>query len=465
MKYTDMEIVATGTEVVKDAGEKQVRFKLQVPGVINEPIDGSYDAVKLQELCYAVEMDDPGWQEVGALGLFLGQALLPEAVRDALSTRTTQAKAQGEGVRLRLMLSGNELNRQPWEFMLLNRGGGEAKPSDFLALNPNVSIVRHPATALPAWKVEASQPARMTVALASPGGQGLAPLNVAKEHQIIEQAVAGKRVKVTWVDRAKAGDLPDRQHPAHLFHFAGHGTFDRVEAVVLGTYEGKGNLVLDDGTGDPVYLSAETVAVQLASAGVRVAVLGACLTAQGDDVSVWGSVAESLLKAELGAVVGMQYAVRDASAIAFADKFYATLLSGLTIDEAVSAGRIAVLTKDDVRGWATPVLFLRAPDGLVFPEYANDPQLKAERDQVRLEADVDIDEISGLAIVIKAGNVQSGILSAKAKVTKVKKGGTFVGVQAGDVGGGSVNVEQTANKVEGEVIGASLDSFGAGGNH
>jgi hypothetical protein len=118
---------------------------------------------------------------------------------------------------------------------------------------------------------------------------------------------------------------------------------------------------------------------KLQDGGVRVAVLGACQTAQRDDVNAWSSVAESLLKANLGAVVGMQFPVRDDSATAFAESFYRALAIGLTIDEAVSAGRVAVAALNDARGWANAALYLRAPEGVIFPKIAADPHLATAR--------------------------------------------------------------------------------------
>jgi hypothetical protein len=61
------------------------------------------------------------------------------------------------------------------------------------------------------------------------------------------------------------------------------------------------------------------------------------------------------LKADLGAVVGIQYAVQDSSAVAFARQFYQAPAADLPIDTAVTAGRLAMAYADDVRGWGVPV--------------------------------------------------------------------------------------------------------------
>ena len=112
---------------------------------------------------------------------------------------------------------------------------------------------------------------------------------------------------------------------------------------------------------------------------MRVAVLSACHSGRRDDVNVWSSVVAALLKADLGAVVALQYTIRENSTIALPRKFYRGLVARLPIDEAVASGRIAH-SGNDVRHWATPVLYLRVRDGVMFPEYKDNPALEKERE-------------------------------------------------------------------------------------
>lgn len=51
----------------------------------------------------------------------------------------------------------------------------------------------------------------------------------------------------------------------------------------------------------------------------------------------------------------MQYSISDVAAVAFARGFYAALARGRGVDEAVSAGRIAILgTSGQTLEWITP---------------------------------------------------------------------------------------------------------------
>ncbi len=68
----------------------------------------------------------------------------------------------------------------------------------------------------------------------------------------------------------------------------------------------------------------------------------------------------------------MQYKVADTNAITFSRNFYRTLAAHQSIDEAVTAGRLAILTgsSEEVEfDWAVPVLYLRADEeqGILFP--------------------------------------------------------------------------------------------------
>ena len=388
MRYTDFVLLATEPRMEKADGKKRLTFNLLAPGVFNVPIPCELDARAVGDLTEKAGEPDANWEDARRLGQALAAALLPPDIWNALNNKVTQAAANHEGVRLRLVMSGAELNNWPWEFVLFNRGGGESKISDFLALMPNVSLARHTPTPLPAWRVEARIPARVLVAIATPKSPQWPKLNVTAERDVVMNALAGcGQLMVDSVEHAQRSRLPQKANPAHIFHFAGHGWFEKSEmSVVPAAYEVRqAGIVLEDECGDPDPLDAELLAVQLRDAGVRVAVLGACQTAQRDDVSAWSSVAEALLKAELGAVVGMQFPILDKSATCFAERFYGALGVGLSIDEAVAAGRTAMALAGDARGWATPTLYLRSPDGVVFPEFEADRRLIGPREQQRTE--------------------------------------------------------------------------------
>jgi hypothetical protein len=416
------------------------------------------DVRDLDEMTEKASAADADWNDAVKLGEALSAALLPTDVWNALNNEITQAAATKEGIRVRLMLSGSELNNWPWEFMLFNRAGGENKVSDFLALMPNVSLVRHTATPLPSWRVEAKPPVKVVLAIASPSGWP--KLKVADERIIVVKALdRSSRMIVHSVEHARISQLPDKMSPAHVFHFAGHGQFQLAQSPVPGANEGKASIILEDDYGDADTLDAELLAVRLRDAGVRVAVLGACQTAQRDDIGAWSSVAEALLKAELGAVVGMQFPIQDTSAVSFSHHFYESLSVGLSIDEAVSTGRVAVAVSNDPRGWATPVLYLRSPDGVIFSEFASDPTLKTAR-QAMVKAYQRIETLKGKAITAKIGHVAAGAsVEATQTIGDVEKDAEATVMEIETVGG-SVDSRQEIKEVHGKVTGVSIKKLG-----
>jgi CHAT domain len=461
MQYEEFHLLASQVREIKGEGTKHITFQVQIPrSPAGEIISGestAYDVRELRTLLRGWDAGDLDWPTVIQVGNSLTNILFPPPVRELFVHSIDRVKAQGRRLRLRLMLEG-PLHNLPWEYMLLNRAGGEATPTDFLALAPDISIVRHQAATIPAWSVKAELPAQILAALASPAG--LASLKIDKEHQVIATAVKdNQHVQVLWKENPTLENLLVGVMQAHLFHFAGHGALRTEMAAQPGTYEGEGLIVLDDGYGDPAEVSAHQLALQLRQIGVRVAVLGACQSGRHDDVNVWSSVAAALLKAELGAVVGMQYKVRDDSAIAFASAFYARLVTGLTIDEAVTAGRIKV-AQTDAGGWGIPVLYLRAEDGVIFPEYAANPNLEPARKQLRIEAEQHIGTLRGKATTIKIGRMTEGEAQATQDIGTVEEGGKATVVEIENLGGGSVEAHQKVDEAKGNVTGVRIDKLG-----
>jgi hypothetical protein len=62
----------------------------------------------------------------------------------------------------------------------------------------------------------------------------------------------------------------------------------------------------------------------------------------------------------------MQFEVSDAAAITFAHEFYAALAESLPVDAALGEARKVIFSTGNEIEWGTPVLYLRAADGLIF---------------------------------------------------------------------------------------------------
>ena len=249
--------------------------------------------------------------------------------------------------------------------------------------------------------------------------------------------------------------IPD----ADVFHFDGHGAFERKMSDLPGVYSGVGYLALDD-----QFVDAEQLGVNLRGNGVRLALLGGCETGRRDGVSVWSGIAPALVKAEIPAVVANQYSIRDKTAIAFSRHFYRALVGGLPIERAVCAGRIAAYNADkNGRDWGVPVLYLRAASGQLFegaPDTETRQQAAAAAEAI---VNVRVNEVAAGGEV--TGAKVREMLAGKLDVGVVVSGtvyGKVVGLEIDTLGGGSADVDVKAGAVEagGSVTGAVIDHLG-----
>jgi hypothetical protein len=298
------------------------------------------------------------------IGQALFRALFPDPIRDRYVAALDEAKG---GVRLRLWLDAPELQALPWELLY------DAVDDEFLALSGRALITRYLSVPRGAPPLTVTPPLRVLVAVASPQGQPA--LDVEAEIAAVRAALAPAEAEglaqVETLPHARVmalrGALRDLR--PHILHFAGHGAVG----------PDGGALVLEDEAGDAVLLSARQLRIlfQRSGADVRLAVLNACLTARGEPVEAAAldarrrallGVGPALVRAGLGAVVAMQFSLNDASARLFARDFYDTVARLEPVDLAVSRAReaLALGAGTDSRDWATPVLFLRARDGVIF---------------------------------------------------------------------------------------------------
>ncbi len=147
----------------------------------------------------------------------------------------------------------------------------------------------------------------------------------------------------------------------HILHFIGHGTNsgELVLEKLQQNAEGETERVADNVT------ATQLKALLGGADRLQLVFLNACNTAKQEELEPWGSVAVSLFKASVPAVIAMRYPITDKAAIAFADALYGGIASGKLLSEAMSEGRNALLVShgDEV---ANPVLYL-GPDLTPLP--------------------------------------------------------------------------------------------------
>jgi len=313
--------------------------------------------------------------EMIALGEDLAELLFPPTVRPFL-THSLERIEDDEGLRIRLKLDTYALADLPWEYAYVlppDTPPDQKSTEGFLALNRRLSLVRYevmgqaPGTLDPVG----TGPLRLVALLASPDDPEYAELALDAERDNIREALKDvPGVGVEFYPDATVDTLEDAlTGEAHVFHFGGHGRFDGDLGLTFGSVEGEGFIVLLDEDRRGMRFPADRLARNLTGRGVRLAVLGACEAGRRDQMNAWTGVVPALTRASIPAVVGMQYTVRDRSAIAFNRRLYRALADGQPIDAAVTDGRLAIFNRssDDERDWGVPVLYLRADEGVLFP--------------------------------------------------------------------------------------------------
>ena len=206
----------------------------------------------------------------------------------------------------------------------------------------------------------------------------------------------------------------------HIWHFIGHGGLSRDGS--------SGTLLFEDASGSADAVSARELGIFLNRSGLQLIVLDACGSAQLM-TDPYRSIAPALIRAQVPAVVAMQFKVPQDATRAFASEFYRTLAEGFPLDACVTEGRKAVLGMSGLRNpdWGIPVVYTRAEDGVLFDLPAAPPQAPVSTPTAPPTSGANVsigdgNKIDGLAVNIESvGNTStsgSTIFSAQQRAEK-----------------------------------------------
>jgi hypothetical protein len=287
-------------------------------------------------------------------GLF--DAVFSGRVRDVYRSSLASARNEGCGMRISLALTGTpELMHVPWEYLYDDPA--------FLSISMWTPVVRYLDLASSRRPLKVEPPLRILAMVSSPSD--IAQLDVAQERTKLEESLAGLvsqgAVEIHWLPDATLQALQRelRHNDFHVFHYIGHGGYDRASD--------DGVLALEDGIGRSRLVSGMELGTILADEmTLRLAVLNACEGARSSVDDPFSGVATSLVRREIPAVVAMQLEITDRAAITFAGELYAALADGYAVDAALAEARKAIFADENEVEWATPVLFMRVPDGRIF---------------------------------------------------------------------------------------------------
>ena len=299
----------------------------------------------------------------------LFNAVFADDVRACLRSATDEARREKTGLRLRIRVADPELADLPWEFLYnpaVNR---------FLALSVHTPLVRYVDLPELIQPIAVRPPIHVLVMISSPSDYPA--LDVEAEWKRLQESladlIAAGTIAIDRMDDATLGELQRRLRRSqyHIFHFIGHGEFDQnlQEGVLLLERENQhGHRVGSQYLGMLLHDHDS----------LRVAILNACEGARSSRQDPFAGSAQSLVQQGIPAVIAMQFEIADDVASTFAHEFYGALADGYPIDAAVTEARKAIFAGGREIEWATPVLYLRAPDGRIF-DVATEPGTRSFR--------------------------------------------------------------------------------------
>jgi hypothetical protein len=318
------------------------------------------------------------------LGSMLFDALIRGRVRDLYQqARGSSGGDAGKGLRVRILIDSRDerlwpLLRLPWE-ILFDRS---ADMGNLPALDPRLPIVRA-IDSIEQTLSPASGPLRhVLLVLANP--RGSVPLDIDRETAAVEQALGSIPIRPAILREATRSRLlesiSDGEH--QIVHFMGHGTFDRTI--------GEGVLALEDEHRGLDLVRASTLASFFSGKPMpRLVILESCHSGEpGLDPSFgpFAGVAAALVARGLPAVLAMQTAVRDRSAIRFTTRLYRRLALGDPVEAAVSHARNALWAgQAEALDWAVPVLFVRGQEGSLRGDDSTVPTTQQPPGSIRLD--------------------------------------------------------------------------------
>jgi tetratricopeptide (TPR) repeat protein len=350
---------ADGYEVVlhaPDGGEATTIMRLPVSARELEALAARIPVAVIASSATVRRSPSAEEKPVQELGGMLFDAVLAEGGRGLLEASRHQAAREGRRLRMVLRIRPAGLARLPWEFLF------DSGEDDYVALT--IPVIRYPQVLAPVRPLPVRPPLRILGVVARPGDQG--SLATAAEQRRLRDALrdleARGQIELYWMAGQTWRDLRAamRRGPWHVLHFIGHGGFNAA------TQEGTLALAQEDGS--TYHLGADSLAMLLRGhPSLRLVVLNACDTGRASALDPFSSVAGSLIRRGIPAVLAMQHEITDLAALEFSRTFYEGLADRLPVDLSVTEARQAIrLALPGSLEWGTPVLYMRSPDGDLF---------------------------------------------------------------------------------------------------
>jgi tetratricopeptide (TPR) repeat protein len=307
----------------------------------------------LNQLPVGRNSPNSGLSELQTLGAKLYGALFVGDIGALFNLALGETIVKDEyGVRLRLRIQPPELAVLPWELLY------SPERHVFLSTWLETPISHYLDLLEPARSI--SCPHKLNILVVIPKYSGL---ETAAEYGVLEKLeikLAGK-INVDFLPGPATGAeirAALRNKKYHIFHYAGHGSFENENAFLYLDHE--------EGAGTQIRMAADEFAQFFSdSTSMRLVMLNSCQGAARSSHQALIGTAPQLLVAGVPAVVAMQFVVSNEDAILFAAEFYETLCrENGQVEMALTAARKALyMERPASPAFCNPVLYLRSEAG------------------------------------------------------------------------------------------------------
>ncbi len=351
MEYKNFDLYIEGKLGENYRVKAQSETMGEAAGVFTLPSDCLKIVAELKDVEHILEGSDLPMN----FGVSLHQCLFHDSIGDMLRVSLGEVLRDDEkGMRIRLILSPPEIAALPWEFLY------DQRTNCFLSTSGKTPITRYIDLFEPIRSLKITPPVNVLVLI--PEGSGL---DVEKEKGIISGALGDlETTRIRVLEGKVTRSLISRalvEEEYHILHFIGHGIFQSDQ----------GYLVINSESGGRDLISADAFADFFRTyPSLKLIVLNSCQGAETSATIQLAGLAPQLVVRGIPAVVAMQYPISDDAALTFAKEFYLKLCKGANrgqVDMAISHARNRIhMDIKEPLAFATPVLFMRSPTGIIF---------------------------------------------------------------------------------------------------
>lgn len=350
-QYADFQIFVSKDNKIRATSEQG-----EVPGEIFGNLDKELGSIEL------IESNMTNERFLKEFGGRLYKSLFVDKIQSLFEKTDAVARISSRGVRIRLILQNDHLAQLPWEFLYREDG------NYYLSQNTNFTLSRYLDLNQPRQRLIKKTGDILDMLLIISNPLDTDRIDPDYWEKIISQSLVEQlddhRIKLRVVKHATYENILKELlvSPPNIIQFVGHGHYSNAdEKGYISLIGDDGNtLPLDDTAFSNIFLGSDN--------RLGLVVLAACESGKSNSPKGFVGIAPRIVQMGVPAVVAMQYPIMVDTAQLFIKSFYDAIAKQRPIDWATQWARNTVAIKMGLGGrdFATPVLYMRANDGILF---------------------------------------------------------------------------------------------------